>query len=85
MKKLMIKYLMGNCQDATMLMAKREEGRLSFKETLKLSLHISMCKFCYKFEKQTCKIADESKHVHADQGLSAFAKEKIEKMLDGHL
>jgi hypothetical protein len=83
MKKFMMRLLMGSCMEATMLMAKKEEGRLSFIEKTKLSLHTAMCSFCSKFEKQTCQIAEESKHVHSDPVLSAFAKEKIERMLAG--
>ncbi len=84
MKKLMMKYFMVNCSEATFLMAKKEEGRLSFMERLKLSMHTSMCSFCKKFEKQATKIGIESKHVHADDNLPAFAKEKMEKMFKEH-
>ncbi|MBN8718414.1 MAG: hypothetical protein J0H85_03155 [Sediminibacterium magnilacihabitans] len=85
MKKFMMKYLMVNCKEATFLMAKKEEGKLTFIEKMKLSMHTSMCSFCKKFEKQTSKIGIESKHVHAEDNLSGFTKERIERMLDEHL
>lgn len=84
MKKFMMKYLMVNCKEATFLMAKKEEGKLSFMESIKLSMHTSMCSFCRKFEKQTSTIAIESKHVHAEDNLPVFAKERIEKMFEEH-
>lgn len=84
MKKFMMKYLMINCRKATYLMAKKEEGKLSFVGRMKLSIHTSMCSLCKKFEKQTSLIGKESKHVHAEDNLPAFAKERIERMLEEH-
>lgn len=84
MKKLMMKYLMINCREATFLMAKKEERKLTFTERIKLSMHTSMCSLCKKFEKQTARIAKESRHVHAEDNLPAFAKEKIERMIEEH-
>jgi glutaredoxin len=84
MKKLMMKYLMVNCKEATFLMAKKEEGMLSLTERWKLAMHTSMCSYCKKFEKQATKIGIESKHVHADDNLPAFAKEKMEKIFKEH-
>lgn len=81
MQKLMMKYLMANCKEATLLMAKKEEGKLSFMEKVNLFVHTSMCSLCKKFEKQTAKIAAESKHIHATDTLPAGTKERIEKML----
>ena len=80
----MMKYLMVNCNEATFFMAKKEEGKLTFFQIAKLSMHTSLCSFCKKFEKQTSKIAQESKHVHAEDNLPAFAKERIKKILEEH-
>ena len=82
MKKFMMKYLMVNCKEATFLMAKKEEGKLSLMESIKLSMHTYMCSFCRKFEKQTSTIAIESKYVHAEDNLPVFAKERIERKID---
>lgn len=84
MKKFMMKYLMVNCKEATFLMAKKEEGKLSLIGRIKLSIHTSMCSLCRKFEKQTGRIGKESKHVHAEDSLPVFAKERIERMLEEH-
>lgn len=80
----MMKYLMVNCREATFLMAKKEEGKLTLLEKMKLSMHTSMCSFCKKFEKQTSKIGRESRHVHTEKDLPVLAKEKIERMLEEH-
>lgn len=82
MKRFMMKYLMVNCKEATLLMAKKEEGKLSLMEKMKLSMHTSMCSFCRKFEKQTTQIAKESKHVHAEEKMSVAAKDRIIRMID---
>lgn len=81
MKKWMMKYLMVNCKQATFLMAKKEEGKLSFMDRMKLSVHTSMCSICQLFEKQISKIAEESKHIHAADSLSPVAKERIQKRI----
>ncbi len=73
-----------NCKEATLLMAKKEEGKLSFIGKLQLSMHTSMCSFCRKFEQQTNQISTESKHVHAEEIMSATANERITKMIDEH-
>ena len=70
-----------NCKEATFLMAKKEEGKLSLVGRMKLSMHTSMCSLCKKFEKQSVKIATESKYISAEQLLSRNAKEKIEQKL----
>jgi hypothetical protein len=82
MKRFMMKYLMINCKEATFLMAKKEEGKLSFAERMKLSVHTSMCSLCRKFEKQTSRIGKESRHVHAEDNLPVYSKDKIEKMFE---
>lgn len=81
----MMKYLMLNCKEATFLMAKKEEGKLSLSKRIKLSIHTSMCSFCKKFEKQTIQIGKESKHLQANDNLPVFSKERIERMLEEHL
>lgn len=84
MKKFMMGHLMINCRNATMLTAKKEEGKLNFAENIKLTLHISMCSFCRRFEKQSRTIASESKVVSGDAELSASAKQRIQEILDDY-
>lgn len=77
-----MKYLMISCREATMLMTKKEEGKLPFSGIIKLSMHTSMCSLCKRFERQTTKIGKESRHVQAEDNLPSIAREKIERMLD---
>jgi len=72
------------CREATFLMAKKEEGKLSIIERIKLAIHSSMCAVCKNFEKQTGRIGEESKHVHADDDLPVSTKAKIEHMLNDY-
>ncbi len=84
MRRFMMKYLMLNCKEATLLMAKKEEGKLSILGKMQLSMHTSMCSFCRKFEQQTKQISKESKHVHAEEIMSDAANDRIIKMIDEH-
>ena len=74
-----------SCKEATFLTAKKEEGKLSFREKLKLMFHLSMCTYCKRFEKQASEICKESGHITAEEPLPDLTREKIEKMLEEHL
>lgn len=76
-----MKYLMINCREATFLMARKEEGRLSFKENAKLSIHTTMCSLCKKFQQQASNISEESKHIIADEELPDLARERIDRLM----
>ncbi len=73
-----------NCRDATLLMAKKEEGMLSLSERIKLSLHTALCSFCRSFEVQASRIGKESSQLNSDTNLSPVAKERIKKILENH-
>lgn len=77
-----MKYLMINCKEATFLMSKKEEGKLSLIEKFKLSIHTRMCAICKKFEQQTAAISIESKHIKAEGKLPSFSRENIRRKLD---
>lgn len=81
MIKFLIRHLMVNCREATFLMSKKEEGKLSLKEKFDLAMHTSMCSFCRRFEKQASKIGMESKGIIGDEKMSTISREKIEKMI----
>ncbi len=85
MKKLMMKFLMISCNEATLLMAKKEEGKLSLMARIKLSWHTSMCVLCKKFEKQSLEIAKEARHVMAEEEMPFFTREKIGRLLEQEL
>ena len=84
MKKFLMNYLMINCKEATLLMAKKEEGKLSLLGRMKLSVHTSMCSLCKMFEKQMIKIAEESKQIESEDSLPVLTKQRIERMMEEH-
>ena len=68
-----------SCKDATYLVSKKEEKKLSFIETIQLKIHLLICIFCRLFEQQSKLIGKNAKHTHQhhDARLSDVSKEKI--------
>jgi len=64
-------------------MSKKEEGKLTFKEKIQLKLHLSICDFCTRFQKQvrlfTSNAAHSQEHIHAK--MSDGRKETIKELL----
>lgn len=89
MSKLMAKW-MHSCKKASELIDKREIVGLSIIEKIQLSMHTSMCKGCYNYQKQSRKLNifikkvnenPPSKEIKASDELTAF-KNKILKNLE---
>lgn len=78
----MMKSLMLSCQKASFLIAKREEGKLEWKEHLQLDLHLSMCKFCKLFERQSAFISRQIKNFTSASELTLEDKARIVKALE---
>jgi len=53
----MKKGMMISCEDATGLVIRKSEEKLSLKDKFRLMFHLAMCKFCSMFAKQN-KIID---------------------------
>ena len=77
-----------NCEQATFLMVKKTEQKLSVKERLKLFYHLLFCDPCKRFKLQT-QIIDKSLHDchehlshHPSEMLSTESKEKIQRTID---
>jgi hypothetical protein len=85
MKKLMMKYLMVSCREATFMMAKRDEGRLGLADRVKLLIHTSMCSVCKKFDRQVGEIARQGPHLETDAGMPDETKNRLGNMLDQHM
>lgn len=85
MSRFIPRFMNMSCKEATMLIARKEESKLSFLDRVGLSLHLSMCTLCRRFERQSVHIAKESRHVHSEEELSAEAKLKILRSLDDSL
>ena len=45
-------------------MSKKEEGRLTPKENLQLKLHLRICSFCTRFQKQVRFFTKNALHTH---------------------
>ncbi len=56
--------IMISCHEATFLISKKQEDKLSFSEQMKLSLHLMYCKYCNRFAKQTKQITDSIKKMN---------------------
>lgn len=84
MKSFLMKKMMINCREATFLMSKKEEGKLSLIGQLKLSVHTSMCAVCKKFEQQITWIGQESREITSSETLTSLSKENLKKNLQDH-
>lgn len=81
MMKLM-KSMMISCDKATFLISKKEEGKLSSGERIHLVMHLSMCKFCKLFEKQSVYITRQVRNFSPPAQLSAEDKARFVKALE---
>ena len=86
MMRLMLR-VMPSCQDISQLISNGMDCHLPLRKRLSIRLHLSMCKFCRRYEKQLHLLrdsvghyADPEKNV-VEKFLSLAAKEKLEKAL----
>ncbi len=85
----MMKNLNISCKEASFLISKKQETKLSATERLKLFLHLRICNTCKLFKKQTEFLlsvlsANKSTRNTSDK-LSETAKEKITKRLEDNM
>lgn len=81
MKQFVSKYLMISCKAATFNLGLKEAGKLSMAGKIRLQVHLAICKYCRRFEKQTAIIKNECKHLHSKETLPALAEEKLRQLL----
>jgi hypothetical protein len=48
-----LKRIIYNCKQATLLIEKKELGKLSFREAIELRIHLHGCSFCRLYKKQS--------------------------------
>ena len=83
-----LKNIIRNCKEATLISLKKEQGKITIKERIKLSIHLLYCDACKQFIKQSAIINKAMKqihqklHQHPTHTLSAEAKEKLQRQLD---
>jgi hypothetical protein len=81
------KYINLTCEEASFLISKRQETKLTWRESLRLKFHISICEPCTRFAKQVV-IMDASLaqffslNASKSQAFSAKKKEDLEKFIE---
>lgn len=77
-----------NCQQATFLSMKKEEGRITFFENFKLSYHLLYCDPCRRFIEQSGRINQTGKEIwqvlnsRPPFALSETSRGEIQKQID---
>ncbi|TAJ13953.1 hypothetical protein DMA11_07110 [Marinilabiliaceae bacterium JC017] len=55
--------IMITCEEATYLISKKQQDKLSHAERLKLFMHLIMCRYCYRFASQVTLITKAIKRL----------------------
>ncbi len=81
------KYLRLICEEATLLIAKRQETALTWQERIKLRFHTSICEPCTRFAEQVVLLdASLNRFFKAEpsqpQQLSDSKKADLERMIE---
>jgi len=88
MKIYLFKKTVFNCKQATLLSIKKEEGKISIFERVKLFYHLLYCIYCRRFAKQSSIINHIGKEVtdsiftNPPHTLSDKVKEGIQQQID---
>lgn len=77
----MLKWLLISCKEATYLVSKKEENKLTWLSKIKLRGHLAICSMCRRFEQQSGFIGRMAAGVHVHATLSPESKEKMQKTL----
>jgi hypothetical protein len=62
-----VKKIIYNCKQATLLSLKKEEGKASVKERIQLWIHLCFCVFCRRFVQQSQHINHALHHLAQQQ------------------
>lgn len=74
---------MMSCKEATLLASKKEEGRITLVERVKLAIHMFICVYCKRFVQQTNVIAHKAKQEIITHQLPEKLKQDINKVIKG--
>jgi hypothetical protein len=86
MMRLMVR-VMPSCRDISQLISDGMDRNLPLRKRLSIRLHVSMCGFCRRYEKQLHLLREGVGHYAdpeangVEKSLSPAAKEKLEKAL----
>ena len=85
MKKDLLHTLIISCKKATLLVEKKEQDKISFKESVQLKIHLWICKACKIYEKQS-KVIDaifrKKSRIKTETKLDKNIKQKIIKKIN---
>ncbi|MCH7534253.1 MAG: hypothetical protein IH948_00620 [Bacteroidetes bacterium] len=85
----LMRKLMLDCKQATLLISKSQEVELNVGEKLKLRAHLMACKYCNLFKKESQFLEDNISHMinDLDQGntLSEDSKKALQEAIDAKL
>ena len=70
-----------SCKQATYLMGKAEEGKLSLTERLQLWIHTRICSLCALFRRQTRAMQQASPGVRSSERLADTKKDEISRRI----
>ena len=86
-----LKRIVYNCKKATLLIEKKELGRLTLREFIELRIHLFGCSFCRLYKKQSLMINDMVKELfkrsdpqrsRLDDGFKKELQDRIENLLN---
>jgi ribosomal protein S3AE len=86
-----LKKIIYNCKQATFLIEKRMVGRITFRESIELRIHLMGCSVCKLYNKQTHKIhemvhqlfhSSMNREVKLDDSFKKGLQERIEEELN---
>ena len=72
------------CQDITRLVSESMDRTLPLTQRIKIRMHLGMCKYCARFEKQVRflrRICQEHAELPSETALSAKARDRIRHTL----
>ncbi len=84
-----LKNIIRNCKQATLISLKKEEGKITIADRIKLSIHLLFCDACKRFIKQSGLInkamqqLHQKLHQYPPHTLSKETKEKMQQQVDG--
>jgi hypothetical protein len=74
-----------SCKEAASLVSQSLDKALTLRQRLALGLHLLMCRFCSRYQRQTLFIRSAMRRIDSsaapDLGLSPDAKERIRRAL----
>lgn len=73
-----------SCKEASVLIIKKEEGKLAMGDRLRLFFHLMACDICKLFNKQSLFLSGQFSRFVAAAKLSAGDKQKMEEAINNY-